>query len=119
MEGCAGGKARALNLQCAGRDVDDLGLSKGTALGLKALLESLRAPVHTGGAPAPSPAPLHGETDWRIAAPAPAPPAPVQVCHVHTSRTYPYTLFSLASGSIFGGCIDSASGTGSKGSGSL
>ena len=89
VEGCAGGKARELNLQCAGRDVDDLGLPKGTALGLKALLESLRAPVHTGGAPAPSPAPLHGETDWRIAAPAPAPPAPVQVCHVHTSRTYP------------------------------
>ena len=49
------------------RDVDDLGLPKGTSLKLKAFLESLRAPVHTGGAPAPAPAP------------ALAPPAPVQV----------------------------------------
>ena len=86
MEGCADGRARALNLQCAGRDVDDLGLPRGTALELKALLELLRAPVHTGagagaggaGAPAPAPAP----------SPAPARPAPVQVCDAHTCRTY-------------------------------
>ena len=50
MEGCAGGRARALNLQCACSDVDELRLPKGTALELKALLESLRAPVHTGDA---------------------------------------------------------------------
>ena len=58
VEGCAGGRARALNLQCACSDVDELGLPKGTALELKALLESLRAPVHTGDAPAPAPAPV-------------------------------------------------------------
>ena len=58
MEGCAGGRARALNLQCACSDVDELRLPKGTALELKALLESLRAPVHTGDAPAPAPAPV-------------------------------------------------------------
>ncbi len=88
MEGCESIKderAQALNLQCAGRDVDDLGLPKGTALELKALLESLRAPVHTGGgggggggAPAP--------------APAPPPPAPVQVCDAHTSCHPTHTL---------------------------
>ena len=49
MEGCAGGRARALNLQCAGSHVDKMGLPDGTALELKALLESLRASVHTGG----------------------------------------------------------------------
>ncbi len=92
MEGCADGRAQALNLQCAGRDVDDLGLPRGTALELKALLESLRAPVHTGagagagaggagaGAPAPAPAPSPAH--------AHAPPAPVQVCDAHTCRTY-------------------------------
>ncbi len=49
MEGCTDGRAQALNLQCAGRHVDDLGLRNGTALELKALLESLRDDVHTGG----------------------------------------------------------------------
>ena len=81
MEGCADGRAQALNLQCAGRDVDDLGLPKGTALELKTLLESLRAPVHTGagrGGGGGSPAP----------APASAPLAPVLVCDAYTSRTY-------------------------------
>jgi hypothetical protein len=78
VEGCADGRAQALNLQCAGRDVDDLGLPRGTALELKALLESLRAPVHTGGG---------GGGGGGAPAPAP-PPAPVPVCDAHTSRTY-------------------------------
>jgi hypothetical protein len=78
VEGCAGGRARTLNLQCAGRHVDKLGLSDGTALELKALLESLRAPMHTGAGGGGGGAP----------APAPAPPAPVKVCDAHKSRTY-------------------------------
>jgi hypothetical protein len=59
-------------------------MPKGNTLELKAMLKSLRAPVHTAGAPAPAPAPALD----------PAPSAPVQVCYAHTSP-YPYTLFSL------------------------
>jgi hypothetical protein len=47
VEGC-GRESVSVEFECAGRDADELGLPRGTALELKALLESLRAPVHTG-----------------------------------------------------------------------
>jgi hypothetical protein len=75
VEGCADGRAQVLNLQCAGRDVDDLGLPKGTALELKALLESLRAPVPSG--------------EGGGGGGGGASPAPVRVCDAHTKS---YTM---------------------------